>query len=166
MFKTKKMRPAPVPPSEAYSSSDVARVAEISLRQLQWWDERHVVSPQHQGHKRIYTPEQVVEITVIAELRRKGFSLQKIRRVLRYLSREMGRRLGDVLSADSHLHLLTDGKTIYLEDSHERIIDILKDARQPMFLVSVSDQVRRLGAAPRKPLRSEAAPAARKARVV
>jgi DNA-binding transcriptional MerR regulator len=166
MFKTKKMRPAPVPPSEAYSSSDVARVADISLRQLQWWDERHVVTPQHQGHKRVYAPEQVVEITVIAELRRKGFSLQKIRRVLRYLQREMGRRLGDVLSADSHLHLLTDGKTIYLEDSHERIIDILKDARQPMFLVSVSDQVRRLGAAPRKPLRSEAAPASRKARVV
>lgn len=166
MFKTKKMRPAPVSPSEAYSSSDVARVADISLRQLQWWDERHVVQPQHQGHKRLYTPEQVVEITVIAELRRKGFSLQKIRRVLRYLSREMGRRLSEVLSADSNLHLLTDGKTIYLEDSHERIIDILKDARQPMFLVSVSDQVKRLGVAPRKPLRGEVTPASRKARVV
>ena len=166
MFKTKKMRPAPVPPSEAYSSSDVARVADISLRQLQWWDERHVVSPQHQGHKRVYSPEQVVEITVIAELRRKGFSLQKIRRVLRYLQREMGRRLADVLSAESNLHLLTDGKTIYLEDSHERIIDILKDARQPMFLVSVSDQVRRLGSAPRKPLRAEGSAAMRKARVV
>ncbi len=167
MFKTKKIRPAPIPPSEAYSSSDVARVANISLRQLQWWDERHVVSPQHQGHKRIYTPEQVVEVTVIAELRRKGFSLQKIRRVLRYFQREIGRRLSDVVGVDSDLHLLTDGKTIYLEDSHDRIIDILKSARQPMFLVCVSDQVRRLGAAPRKPLRSETATAvARKTRVV
>jgi DNA-binding transcriptional MerR regulator len=166
MFKTKKIRPAPVPPAEAYSSSDVARVASISLRQLQWWDERHVVSPQHQGHKRVYSPEQVVEITVIAELRRKGFSLQKIRRVLRYLQREMGRRLGDVLSDESNLHLLTDGKTIYLEDSHERIIDILKNARQAMFLVSVSDQVRRLGATPRKPARSEGAPGVRKTRAL
>jgi DNA-binding transcriptional MerR regulator len=155
MFKTRKIRPAPAPPAEAYSSSDVARLADISLRQLQWWDERHVVSPQHQGHKRIYSPEQVVEVTVIAELRRKGFSLQKIRRVLRYLQREMGRRLGDVLAAESDLHLLTDGKTIYLEDNQERIIDILKGARQPMFLVCVTDQVRRLGAAPKKPLRSE-----------
>jgi DNA-binding transcriptional MerR regulator len=155
MFKTRKMRPAPVPPAEAYSSSDVARLAGISLRQLQWWDERHVVSPQHQGHKRIYSAEQVVEVTVIAELRRKGFSLQKIRRVLRYLQREMGRRLGDVLAAESELHLLTDGKTIYLEDNHERIIDILKGARQPMFLVCVTDQARRLSAAPKKPLRSE-----------
>jgi DNA-binding transcriptional MerR regulator len=144
MFKTKKIRPAPGPPAEAYSSSDVARVASISL-----------VSPQHQGHKRVYSPEQVVEITVIAELRRKGFSLQKIRRVLRYLQREMGRRLSDVLSPESDLHLLTDGKSIYLEDSHERILDILKGARQPMFLVCVSDQVRRLSATPKKPLRTE-----------
>lgn len=162
MFKTKKMRPAPAPPAEAYSSSDVARVAGISLRQLQWWDERKVVSPQHQGHKRVYSPEQVVEITVIAELRRKGFSLQKIRRVLRYLQREMGRRLSDMFSVESDLHLLTDGKSIYLEDSHDRILDILKGARQPMFLVCVSDQVRRLGATPRKPLRSETASGTRK----
>ena len=166
MFKTKKIRPAPIPSAEAYSSSEVAKVAGISLRQLQWWDERHVVSPHHQGHKRIYSPEQVVEITVIAELRRKGFSLQKIRRVLRYLQKEMGRRLSEVLSGDVNLHLLTDGKSIYLEESHDRIVDILKNARQPMFLVSVSDQVRRLGGAPRKPARAEAAMVSRKARAV
>lgn len=166
MFKTRKVRPAPVSAADAYSSSDVARIASVSLRQLQWWDERHVVSPDHQGHKRLYTPEQVVEITVIAELRRKGFSLQKIRRVLRYLQREMGRRLSDVLSNESDLHLLTDGKTILLEDRQERIIDVLKNARQPMFLVCVSDQVRRLHATPKKPTRSEAAPAVRKARAL
>ncbi len=166
MFKTKKTHPAPLPPEEAYSSTDVARIANISLRQLQWWDERHVVSPQHQGHKRVYSAAEVVEITVIAELRRKGFSLQKIRRVLRYLEREMGRRLADVLSSDSDLHLLTDGKSIYLEENQERIIDILKNARQPMFLVSVSDQVRRLSGIIRKPLKSETsmAPVARRAR--
>jgi hypothetical protein len=62
-----------------------------------------------------------------------------------------------VFSSESDLHLLTDGKSIYLEDSHDRILDILKGARQPMFLVCVSDQVRRLGAAPKKPLRSETA---------
>jgi len=166
MFKTKKARPAPVAASEAYSSSDVARVASVSLRQLQWWDERHVVSPEHQGHKRVYAPEQVVEITVIAELRRKGFSLQQIRRVLRYLQREMGRRLSDVLSNESDLHLLTDGKTIYLEDSQDRIIDVLKNAKQPMFLVCVTDQVRRLQNAPRKPARAETASSGRKARAL
>lgn len=157
MFKTKKPRPEINAGEKTFSSSDTSRIAQVSLRQLQWWDERKVVSPRHQGHKRIYLPQEVIEITVIAELRRKGFSLQKIRRVLRFLQREMGRRLSDVLSAESDLHLVTDGKSIFLEDQQSRIIDILKNAKQPMFLVCVSDQVRRLGETPRKPARAEAA---------
>src|SRR5438094_3149774 len=144
MFKTRKVRPDLPQGQRTFTSTDVARIAQVSLRQLQWWDERKVVSPRHEGHKRIYLPEEVIEISVIAELRRKGFSLQKIRRVLRFLQREMGRRLAEVLAGESDLHLVTDGKAIYLEDRHERIIDIFKNARQPMFLVCVSDQARRL----------------------
>src|ERR1700682_6838206 len=124
MFKTKKPRSEVAPTSErTFSSSDVSRIAQVSLRQLQWWDERKVVSPRHEGHKRVYQPAEVIEITVIAELRRKGFSLQKIRRVLRFLQREMGKRLSDVLQSDSDLHLVTDGKSIYLEEKQGRIFD-------------------------------------------
>jgi DNA-binding transcriptional MerR regulator len=155
MFKTRKARPDLIPGQRTYTSTDVARIAQVSLRQLQWWDERKVVSPRHEGHKRVYLAEEVIEITVIAELRRKGFSLQKIRRVLRFLQREMGRRLADVFSSDSRLHLLTDGKSIFLEDQQDRIIDLFKNARQPMFLVCVSDQVRRLDEIPKKSVASE-----------
>jgi len=43
----------------------------------------------------------------------------------------------------------------------------LKNARQPMFLVCVTDQVKRMAAiAERKPVRSETAGAARKSRAV
>jgi len=166
MFKTKKAQPALPAGEKTFTSAEVSRVSGVSLRQLQWWDERKVVSPRHEGHKRLYLTEEVVEVTVIAELRRKGFSLQKIRRVLRFLQREMGKRLADVMSAQSDLHLITDGKTIYLEDDSKRIVDILKNARQPMFLVCVTDQVRRLTTTPRKPVRSEVAPAAKKAKAV
>lgn len=161
MFKTRKVRSDLPADGRIYTSTDVAKIAQVSLRQLQWWDERKVVSPRHEGHKRIYLPQEVIEITVIAELRRKGFSLQKIRRVLRFLQREMGRRLADVLSSDSKLHLLTDGKSIYLEDQQDRIIDVLKNARQPMFLVCVSDQAKRLDELPKKSNRSEASLARR-----
>ena len=168
MFKTKKSRPDVAGEAKTFSSMDVARIAQVSLRQLQWWDERKVASPRHEGHKRVYSPEEVIEITVIAELRRKGFSLQKIRRVLRFLQREMGKRLSDVLAGGSELHLLTanDGRAIYLEDQHERIVDLMKNAQQPMFLVCVSDQVRRLTEVPaRKPARTETAVAAKKSRL-
>ena len=159
MFKTKKTRSDNDGGVRTFASSDVSRIAQVSLRQLQWWDERKVVSPRHEGHKRLYQPEEVIEITVIAELRRKGFSLQKIRRVLRFLQREMGKKLSDVIQSDSDLHLVTDGKSIFLEDKQDRIIDILKNAKQPMFLVCVSDQVRRLDESPRKPMKAEAAAA-------
>jgi DNA-binding transcriptional MerR regulator len=165
MFKTKKLRPANLPESDMYTSTDVARISGVSLRQLQWWDERNVVSPRQDGHRRVYLPHEVIEVSVIAELRRKGFSLQKIRRVLRFLQKDMGKRLSDALAAQSEIHLLTDGKSIYLEETPDRIIDLLKNARQPMFLVSVTDQVRRLSAAAqKKPIKSES-PAGRKARL-
>ncbi|MCC7176549.1 MAG: MerR family transcriptional regulator [Bryobacterales bacterium] len=160
----RKTRPGETPQGSTYSSSEVARIARVSLRQLQWWDERNVVSPRHQGHRRVYQAEEVLEVTVIAELRRKGFSLQKLRRVLRYLQKDMNRRLSEVLHGDSSLHLLTDGKSIYLEDRQDRVIDILKGARQPMFLVCVSDHVKRLGPAVRKPARAETVTQVRKVR--
>ena len=167
MFKAKKPRPPAGPEAQGYNSSEVSRICGVSLRQLQWWDERSVVSPRQDGHKRIYMTEEVVEISVIAELRRKGFSLQKIRRVLRFLQKDMGKRLSEALSATSDVHLLTDGKSIYLEDAPDRIIDLLKSARQPMFLVSVTDQVKRISAASeRKPARSETGTLARKLRAV
>lgn len=165
MFKTKKTRSDAETPAQSFTSADASRIAGVSLRQLQWWDEKKVVSPRHEGHKRVYSPEEVVEVTVIAELRRKGFSLQKIRRVLRFLQKEMDRRLSDVMSAASELHLVTDGKSIYLEDQNDRIIDIMKNARQPMFLVCVTDQVRRLSEPAKKPAKTEGGVAVRRARV-
>ena len=155
MFRSRKRPGEGIEAERSFTSSDVSRISGVSLRQLQWWDEKKVVSPRHEGHRRIYQPEEVIEITVIAELRRKGFSLQKIRRVLRFLQREMGKRLADLLNGESAWHLVTDGKAIYLEDDQDRIIDLLKNAKQPMFLVCVTDQARRLKApAPRKPAAS------------
>jgi hypothetical protein len=92
--------------------------------------------------------------------------LQKIRRVLRFLQKDVGKRLNDALSSSSDIHLLTDGKSIYLEDAPHRIIDLLKNSRQPMFLVSVTDQVKRITAAEKKPVRPERPAASRKARAV
>jgi DNA-binding transcriptional MerR regulator len=167
MLRGRRSKPAISSEEPGFNSSDVSRICGVSLRQLQWWDERNVVSPRQDGHKRVYMTDEVVEISVIAELRRKGFSLQKIRRVLRFLQKDMGKRLAEAMASSSDVHLLTDGKTIYLEDAPSRIIDLLKNARQPMFLVCVTDQMKRLnGTAERKPARSETGAAATRKKAV
>lgn len=159
MFKTKK-EDAGETDASSYSSTAVSRLSGVSLRQLQWWDEQKVVCPRHEGHRRLYSLERLVEVSVIAELRKKGFSLQKIRRVLRFLQREMTKRLEEVLNPESDLFLLTDGKNIHMEQDRDRMIELLKSAKQAMFVVAVSDQVRRLTLVPRKPPKSEGAPVA------
>jgi len=155
MLRAKSRRPAVLPSGEVFTSGEVAEISGVSLRQLQWWDEQNVVSPKQDGHRRVYEPHEVVEVSVIAELRRKGFSLQRIRRVVRYLHKEMSRKLGEALLGDTEMHLLTDGKAVYLEDKPERIIEIMKAARQPMFLVCVTDQLRRFESAVKKPSKTE-----------
>jgi hypothetical protein len=81
---------------------------------------------------------------VVAELRRKGLPLQKMRRIMRFLRREMAPRLQKHLSSPADcLYLLTDGKSTHLESAPGRIIDLLKNARQAVWLISVRDQVQR-----------------------
>jgi len=130
--------------SPTFTSRDVAQLTGISLRQLQWWDERGIVVPARDGHKRIYSLDDLAEIAVICELRERGFSLQKVRRVIRFLQREVGKRLVDTVSAASEYHLLTDGRHIFLQDSARGVVDLLKNSRQPMLTVCLSDTVQRI----------------------
>lgn len=129
-----------------FTSRDIARFTGISLRQLQWWDERGLVVPSRRGHKRLYSLDDLAEVAVICELRARGFSLQKIRRIVRFLQRELGKRLVDTVRTASEYHLLTDGRHIFLEDSARGVVDILKNSRQPMLTVCLSDTVERIQA--------------------
>ncbi len=129
---------------QSYTSKDVIAVTGITARQLQWWDEGGLVVPLKQGHRRLYSVEDLAELAVICDLRHRGFSLQRIRKVVRFLQREFGKRLVETVSGRSEYHLLTDGKRIYLETSAQQAIDILKNARQPMFTICLSDTVRQV----------------------
>jgi DNA-binding transcriptional MerR regulator len=129
-----------------FTSSEVVALTGITPRQLQWWDERGLVVPERQGHRRLYSMDQVTEMAVICDLRQRGFPLQRVRKVVRFLQREFGRSLAQTVSSGSDYHLLTDGKTIYLETSARQIVDILKNARQPMLAICLSDTVRQVRA--------------------
>ena len=82
----------------AFTSQDVIALTGITARQLQWWDERGVVKPEREGHRRLYSMQNLTEVAVICELRRKGFSLQGVRKVMRFLDREIGKGLAEIVS--------------------------------------------------------------------
>jgi len=135
---------------QSFTSRDVVTLTGITPRQLQWWDERRIVIPAREGHRRLYSLEDLAEVSVICELRRRGFSLQRVRKVIRFLQREFSKRLAETVTGSSDYHLLTDGKTLYLETSPQQIVDILKNSRQPMLAICISDTVRRVRAVIRK----------------
>ena len=130
--------------SPEFGSTDVCQLAMVSLRQLQWWDERQIISPRQEGHRRVYEASDVVGMMVIAELRRKGFSLQKIRRIMRPVRREIERKLDELMGPASSLYLLTDGNSSHLEGQPARIIELLKNSRKPLALVSICDLAKRV----------------------
>jgi DNA-binding transcriptional MerR regulator len=131
---------------ERFTSRELVALTGITPRQLQWWDERGIVVPEREGHRRLYSMEHLAEIAVICELRGRGFSLQRMRKVIRFLQREFGRTLADTVTGASDYHLLTDGENLYLETSLQQIVDILKNSRQPMLAICLSDAVRRVRA--------------------
>lgn len=131
---------------DRFTSNQIIALTGITARQLQWWDERGVVKPEHIGHRRFYSMQNVMEMAVISELRRKGFSLQGVRKVMRFLQREFGKGLAEIVARNSDVHLLTDGTRLYLETSAKQIVDILKNSSQPILGICLSDAVRQVRA--------------------
>jgi len=129
-----------------FTSNEVIALIGITARQLQWWDERGIVTPGRQGHRRIYRWEELVTVAVICQLRRRGFSLQRVRKAIGFLQQEFGTSLATTVRASSEYHLLTDGTHLYLRTSARQVVDLLKNTRQPMFDICLSDEVRRVRA--------------------
>src|SRR6201997_827842 len=134
------------PMPDQFTSREVMALTGITARQLQWWDERGVVKPQREGHRRLYSMNHLTEVAVICELRRKGFSLQGVRKVMRFLDREFGKGLAEMVDRNSDYHLLTDGTRLYLETSARQIVDILKNSAQPILGICLTDAVRQVRA--------------------
>jgi hypothetical protein len=68
---------------ELYTTWEVARIARVSRRQLQYWAERGILNPHIEGHRRTYTATELREAERIGELRRAGASFADIRKILK-----------------------------------------------------------------------------------
>ena len=89
----------------SYSSREVAALTGLTARQLQWWDERRLflsaVAPKPTAAggftERRYTPVDLLELMVLADLRRQGMTVARIRLLLETLRSRFGVRLFDAI---------------------------------------------------------------------
>lgn len=134
---------------QSFTSRQVSERTGLTPRQLQWWDEQGIVVPAREGHRRLYSSEDLAELAILCDLRRRGFSLQRIRKMIAMLRKEFGHSLSELLSRGRGLHLLTDGETVFLRDSERGVIDLLRNAQQPLLAICVGPVLEQVFAGPR-----------------
>jgi DNA-binding transcriptional MerR regulator len=140
-----------------YSSREVAAMTGLSARQLQWWDARRVFAPaigtqrtQAGGFtERRYTPLDVLELQVLADLRRRGFSIPRLRRLLRTLRDVFHVRLYEAIGDGGPLTLFIGGDQLYVRAAEGQFFN-LDQPTQPLLMVGEELAVRPLKARERK----------------
>lgn len=141
-----------------YSSREVASLTGLSARQLQIWDDGGLLSAAIPTHRtaaggyteRRYTPIELFELLVLADLRHRGFSVPQLHAVVDALRDHFGARLFEATGGGGTIQLLTDGREIYARTSDGEFFNLLKAPTQPMLVVGNEGLLRELGGGIRK----------------
>ena len=139
---------------QSYSAREVAARTGLTARQLQWWDSRRLLpatiaskrTPAGGFTERRYSPVDLYELLALANLRRHGFTVQKIRTLLKSLRDRFGVRLFDALGDGGKVTLLTDGREIYARSSSGEFYNLLRAPSQPLLVVGGEVELRALSA--------------------
>ena len=148
-----------------YSSREVAAITGLTARQLQLWDVGRLLSPAIPSHKtaaggyteRRYSPIELFELLVLADLRRRGFSIPQLREILRVLRDQFGQRLFDATGGGGSVQLLTDGREIYARTESGAFFNLLRTPDQPMLVVGNEGLLKELSGKVRKTSRKKKA---------
>ncbi len=136
----------------SYSAREVAAITGLSARQLQWWDDRRLflsaVAPKPTAAggftERRYTPVDLLELMVLADLRRQGMTVSRIRLLLETLRTRFGVRLFDAIGGAGSLTLLTDGRDVYARTANGQFYNLLRDPEQPLLVIEPESEWREL----------------------
>jgi DNA-binding transcriptional MerR regulator len=135
-----------------YSSREVAQLTGLTARQLQWWDKRKLFPPAIPSQKteaggfteRRYTPIELLELMVLADLRRKGFTVARIRTLLQVLRTRFKTRLYEAIEGGGPVTLYIDGENIYAKTESGDLFSILDNAAQPLMMMGEDIKLRQL----------------------
>jgi DNA-binding transcriptional MerR regulator len=128
-----------------FRTAEVAKLADVSLRQLQLWEEKRLTIASRSGRVRLYTASQTLFVIVLAELRRRGLSFQRLHR----LSVALGQLVDDhnllgQRTLPLHAFILTDGRQIQFADSPNKTLELVLNFSRPVVCVSLADCLHRL----------------------
>jgi hypothetical protein len=140
-----------------YSSREVAVLTGLSARQLQWWDTRRLFVSSIASHRteaggfteRRYTPTDVMELQVLADLRRRGFSIPQMRRLLSTLRDVFGVRLYEAIGDGGPLVLFIAGDQLYARTVDGRLYNMDRPS-EPLLMVGEDLALRPLAARERR----------------
>ncbi|MFM8532530.1 MAG: MerR family transcriptional regulator [Acidimicrobiia bacterium] len=146
-----------------YSSREVAQLTGLTARQLQWWAKRNLFPPAVESHKteaggyteRRYSPIELLELMVLADLRRKGFTVARIRRLLQILKHRFKTRLYEAIEGGGPVTLYIDGNNIYARTEDGELFSILDNEAQPLMMMGEDIKLRQLIARERPARRRE-----------
>lgn len=135
-----------------YSSREVAQLTGLTARQLQWWAQRKLFPPTVPSHKteaggfteRRYTPIELLELMVLADLRRKGFTVSRIRKLLDVLKVRFKTRLYESIEGGGPVTLFIGGQNIYARTESLELFNLLDDAEQPLLMLGEDIKLRQL----------------------
>src|SRR5688572_22923347 len=135
-----------------YSSREVAQLTGLTARQLQWWAQRDLFPATVPSHKteaggfteRRYTPIELLELMVLADLRRKGFTVARIRKLLLVLKTRFKTRLYEAIEGGGPVTLYIDGENIYAKNDRGDLFSILDNAAQPLMMMGDDIKLRQL----------------------
>ena len=152
-----------------YSSREVAALTGLTARQLQLWGAGGLILPAIPSHRtaaggyteRRYTPIELFELLVLADLRRRGFSVHQLHLILQTLKEQFVTRLFDATGGGGKVQLLTDGQEIYARTERGDFFNLLKTPAQPLLVVGNEGLLKELGSSlrPRKRVRRQKAAA-------
>jgi DNA-binding transcriptional MerR regulator len=137
---------------KTYSSREVAALTGLTARQLQLWDAGGLLSPAIPSHKtdaggyteRRYTPIELFELLVLADLRRRGFTVQQLHRILQVLADQVGQRLFEATGGGGSVQLLTDGREIYARTAAGAFFNLLRTPAQALMVVGDEELLKEL----------------------
>jgi len=138
---------------KTYSSREVASLTGLTARQLQLWDSGGLISPAIPSRRtaaggyteRRYTPIELFELFVLADLRRRGFSVHQLHALLAALRDHFGTRLFDATGGGGAVQLLTDGREVYARTERGEFYNVLKAPAQPLLVVGDEGLLKALG---------------------